>query len=87
MSGRLCPACDREITAELVELHGTDEAVDIAGEPFPDADDTDYARAEIEATIRLSCRCSYYDIANMTGSVTAFRMVPDEWDYEEVVDP
>lgn len=84
MSGRICPQCDREILPELVEFDGLENAVDIAGEDFPDAGDTDFERAEIEGTIRLSCSCSYHDI-DMSGSVSAFDFMPDEWVYEEAM--
>ena len=66
---------------ELVKFDGLEKAVDIAGEGLPDAGDTDFDRAEIEGTIRLSCSCSYHDIG-MSGSVSPFDFMPDEWVYE-----
>jgi hypothetical protein len=85
MSGRICPQCDREITVELVTFDGLEAAVDTAGAEFPDADQTDFERAAVSATVRLSCRCSYHDI-EAEGSVSAFDFMPDEWVYEEVAD-
>lgn len=83
MSGRICPTCGLEITFELVAFDGLEGAVDIAGAEFPDADQIDFERVEVEATVRLSCSCSYHDI-ELEGAVSAFDFMPDEWVYEVV---
>lgn len=80
MSGRICPNCDREITASLYRLEGLEDSVDIAGADFPEAGETDYERADVSGVVRLSCSCSYYDI-DVEGSVSAFNLMPQEWDY------
>jgi hypothetical protein len=78
---RICPTCEREIVASLYSLDGGNEAVDMAGEDYPEEGDTDYARADVNATVRLACSCSHYDV-ELDGSVSAFSWVPDEWEYE-----
>lgn len=80
---RLCPACDREILADLVDLDGGDDVVELAGEDIPDdaADWADMDRATFSATVRLSCSCSYHDVET-DAEVSAFDYVPDEWDYD-----
>lgn len=82
MTGRICPRCDREILPELVEFDSLEDVVDIAGEEFPDVDETDFERVEVAGAVRLSCSCSYYDV-ELNGSVSAFDFLPGEWVYQE----
>ena len=84
MTGRICQECSREILPEMVAFDGLEDAVDIAGEEFPEVDETDFERAEIESTIRISCSCSYHDI-EVSGSVSAFNYLPEAWDYDRNV--
>jgi len=82
---RLCPTCEREITADLVELDGTDDVVKLAAAE-DETDDNGYPRptsATVGGVLRLSCSCSFHDV-DVTGSVSSFEALPFEWDDDEV---
>jgi hypothetical protein len=80
---RICPECEREILAELVELDGGNGVVDLAGDD-PDLDDPETIReATVEATIRLSCSCSHYDVDVNATTTSLSAFLPDEWDYDD----
>lgn len=78
---RQCPACEREITAELLALDGTDEVVDLASD-MPDIDDPDTINsADIEGTVRLSCSCASHDV-EVSGTEHSLALLPYEWEFE-----
>ena len=85
---RLCSECGREILPELVSLDGGNDVVDLAGEELPDdpAEWPDAPKASVEAEVRLSCMCSYYDVT-LEGEESLHGLrVPDEWDHGDEVD-
>jgi len=80
---RICPACEQEILAELYALDGATDVVDLAGDN-PDLDDPETIReATVEATIRLSCSCNYYDVDVNATTTSLSALLPYEWDYDE----
>jgi hypothetical protein len=78
---RQCPACKREITAELLALDGADEVVDLASDA-PDIDDPETINSEtVEGIVRLSCSCASYDV-EVSGTAHSLALFPYEWEYE-----